>query len=95
MAKQHSPRTNKPSNRAAREFRNTPIVSSDREQTPLATVRKQPPLTTVVSHEAIAARAYALFLARGGQPGDASHDWFQAEAELRQEMERGGESRQE
>jgi hypothetical protein len=34
------------------------------------------------SREAIAARAYALFLARGGVHGDDWADWLQAEAEL-------------
>ncbi len=37
------------------------------------------------SQEAIAARAYALFLARGGVHGDDWADWLQAEAELRGE----------
>jgi hypothetical protein len=37
------------------------------------------------SREAIAARAYALFLARGGAHGDDWADWLQAEAELRRE----------
>jgi len=46
------------------------------------------PATPVISQEEIAARAYALFLARGGQPGGEWGDWFQAEAELRCEKER-------
>lgn len=33
-------------------------------------------------HSRIAARAYALFLARGGQHGDAWADWLQAEREV-------------
>ncbi len=37
------------------------------------------------SEEAIAARAYALFLARGGVHGDDWADWLKAEAELRAE----------
>ncbi len=37
------------------------------------------------SHEAIAARAYALFLARGGAHGDDWAVWLQAEAKLRAE----------
>ncbi len=36
--------------------------------------------------EAIAARAYALFLRRGGAHGDDWADWLQAEAELRAEQ---------
>jgi hypothetical protein len=35
------------------------------------------------SHEEIAQRAYALFLARGGLHGDDWGDWFRAEADLR------------
>ena len=34
------------------------------------------------THEEIAARSYELYLARGGQPGDAEQDWLQAEREL-------------
>jgi hypothetical protein len=37
------------------------------------------------SQEAIAARAYALFLARGAAHGDDWADWLRAEAELRSE----------
>lgn len=35
------------------------------------------------THEQIARRAYEIFLARGGTPGNPEHDWFQAERELR------------
>lgn len=34
------------------------------------------------THEQIARRAYEIFLARGGQPGNPEHDWHQAEREL-------------
>ena len=34
------------------------------------------------SAEIIAIRAYQIFEARGGAPGDALADWLQAEAEL-------------
>jgi hypothetical protein len=34
------------------------------------------------SHEAIAHRAYQLYLERGGQPGDQAQDWLAAEREL-------------
>ena len=40
--------------------------------------RRTPPTT-----EQIAARAYELFLARGGEHGHHDEDWFQAEQELR------------
>ncbi len=39
------------------------------------------------SREAIAARAYALFLERGGTHGRDREDWLQAEAELLSEHE--------
>ena len=35
------------------------------------------------THEQIARRAYEIFLARGGTPGNPEQDWFQAERELR------------
>lgn len=47
-------------------------------------------MAPTISYEDLAARAYVRFLARGGQHGDDWADWFQAEAELRQELERGG-----
>jgi hypothetical protein len=34
------------------------------------------------SHDAIAARSYEIYLARGGDAGHADADWLQAEAEL-------------
>jgi len=36
-----------------------------------------------IDHNAIAARAYELYLARGCEPGHAMEDWLRAEAELR------------
>ncbi len=44
-----------------------------------------------LSQEAIAVRAYALFLGRGGSHGDDWADWLQAEAELRAEQTPAGE----
>jgi hypothetical protein len=41
------------------------------------------------THEEIRARAYELFLARKGHPGDPVADWLQAEAELRRERAPG------
>jgi len=46
--------------------------------------------TPPVSHDEIAARAYALFLERGGQDGDDWSDWFRAEAELASETPENG-----
>lgn len=39
-------------------------------------------LDSSLFHEAIAARAYELFQARGGQHGNDWADWFRAEAEV-------------
>ncbi len=36
-----------------------------------------------MSHDAIARRAYDLYLARGSADGNALGDWLQAEAEMR------------
>lgn len=36
----------------------------------------------VASHDAIARRAFELYMARGAIEGDALGDWFQAEREL-------------
>ncbi len=46
---------------------------------PMMLVRPEP---KVVAKNEIAARAYELFVARGGQPGRAMEDWLTAEAEL-------------
>lgn len=43
-------------------------------------------------HEAIARRAYELFLARGGQPGHELDDWLQAERELIEAAPRSADS---
>ena len=42
------------------------------------------PKVRVATHEEIAARAYELFRARGGEPGHEIDDWLQAEYELMQ-----------
>lgn len=50
---------------------------------------RRPASLTVVSdmpsHEEIAARAYALYEARGASDGDDLNDWLEAEHELLQE----------
>ena len=43
--------------------------------------------------DAIARRAYELFLARGSEPGHEVDDWLQAEAELNAEAAGGEEQR--
>ena len=63
------------------------------EKTPVARRKRKSPTSyatstgvsagSAPSHETIAARAYALFLARGAQHGNDWEDWIQAEGELR------------
>lgn len=43
--------------------------------------------------DAIARRAYELFLARGSEPGHEVDDWLQAEAQLNAEAAEGEEER--
>jgi hypothetical protein len=61
-----------------------PVVRTRRRSPAPIPASQHEPLTSTISHGAIAGRAYTLFLARGGQPGDEWRDWFQAETELRQ-----------
>jgi hypothetical protein len=51
-------------------------ISKTMTVAPMMLVRREP------DRAAIAARAYALFVARGGEPGRALEDWLAAEAEL-------------
>lgn len=82
MPKQGAPRrTNSTNGSAARTRGNSHAQGSTPEEGPL---------TVMLSHDELAARAYTLFLARGGRHGDDWQDWFQAEAELRRERETGG-----
>ena len=81
MPKQGAPRTTKPANgSAARTRDNSHATGPSPEKAPVA---------VTFSHDELAARAYTLFLARGGRHGDDWRDWFQAEAELRRERETG------
>ena len=41
-------------------------------------------------HDAIAQRAYELYLQRGGEPGRDLEDWFAAERDLRSPAGNGG-----
>jgi Protein of unknown function (DUF2934) len=67
------------------------VVRRSRPATPIATIRHprpeddQPAWTPVPSEpapDAIAARAYQIFVERGREPGDPVDDWRRAEAEL-------------
>jgi hypothetical protein len=50
---------------------------------PKAQSTAQAATTLAPSHEAIAARAFELYLQRGGGDGSEMNDWLRAEAELR------------
>lgn len=83
MPRQGTPRKPKTSGRpAARRRRSSPIPASNSEGASLA---------STIFHEEIAARAYELFLTRGGQHGDDLADWFRAEAEVLRTKDRGGD----
>lgn len=83
MPKPERPRKTKaPGKPATRRGRSSPRVASSPEGASLA---------STVFHEQIAARAYELFLARGGQHGDDWADWFRAEAEVLGKMDRESE----
>jgi hypothetical protein len=81
MAKQGAPRTTKPAAGS--------VASIRRNSRAPSTTPDGEPLAITLSHGELAARAYTLFLARGGQHGDDWRDWFQAEAELRRERGTG------
>ncbi|HSD49888.1 MAG TPA: DUF2934 domain-containing protein [Candidatus Methylomirabilis sp.] len=81
MTKQGAPRTTKAANGSAARTRR---ISHAPSSTPA-----EASLEVTLSHDELAARAYRLFVARGGQHGDDWRDWFQAEAELRRERESG------
>ncbi len=43
------------------------------------------PLAGAPPAEAVARRAYEIYLARGGEPGHEQEDWLRAEKELREQ----------
>ena len=45
------------------------------------------------THDEIKARAFQIYLARNGKPGDSAADWLQAERELRAEKAKGATKR--
>lgn len=51
------------------------------------TTRPRPKSNIVIPHEAIAARAYDIWVRNGRQHGNADADWRQAERELQAEAE--------
>jgi Protein of unknown function (DUF2934) len=58
-------------------------VKVEKTSAPMVKASKKPTGgSKAPTHEEIATRSYALFLARGGEPGHAEEDWLAAEAEL-------------
>lgn len=81
MPKEGTPRRTMTSGRPAAQRRQTgPAPASSPEGISLASLE---------FHDDIAARAYEIFLARGGQHGDDWADWLQAEAEVLGKTQRG------
>jgi hypothetical protein len=68
MAKQGASRTGALASKARKKSADVVLVASMREP----------------SHQEIAERAYALYVARGAHEGGAFHDWVRAESELKQ-----------
>jgi hypothetical protein len=68
MAKQAASRTGTTASKTRKKPADVMLVASVREP----------------SHQEIAERAYALYVARGAHDGGAFHDWVRAESELRQ-----------
>jgi hypothetical protein len=66
MAKQAASRAGTTASKARKKPADVVLVASVREP----------------SHQEIAERAYALYVARGAQEGGAFHDWVRAESEL-------------
>jgi Protein of unknown function (DUF2934) len=50
---------------------------------------KPKPAAATPSHEEIERRAYEIFKARGGELGDPTQDWLEAEKQLREEARHG------
>jgi hypothetical protein len=67
MAKQTASRASSTSSKARKKTADVMLVAQVREP----------------SHQEIAERAYAFYLARGAHDGSAVHDWMRAENELR------------
>jgi hypothetical protein len=69
---------------ARNNAKSTTPAEKETSKAPSAPVQTQNPnpVRTGPNQEQIARRAYEIFLARGGQPGNPEQDWHQAEREL-------------
>jgi hypothetical protein len=65
----------------------TPV---DREATASADTSASEESQAATDEEQIRARAYELYLERGGGPSDEMEDWFRAEREYRDRGRQGG-----
>jgi hypothetical protein len=74
MSKRAKPRQTKTKERSTARPRQSGPTSDSKPETASTEL--------AVTHDEIAARAFELFLARGGEHGDDWGDWFRAEAEL-------------
>ncbi len=63
--------------------RSTRKVTTEGTATATAPAKTRTATATAPSEEQIRARAYQIYLARHGAPGDPQADWAQAERELR------------
>lgn len=61
-------------------------IKTDKTSAPMVKASKSSKAATktvrVPTHDEIAQRSYELYLARGGEHGQAEQDWLRAEAEL-------------
>jgi hypothetical protein len=73
--------------RGSRPATPTPTTSPPRPDDDLSASAPSDPAPAPAT-DLIAARAYQIFVQRGGEPGDPVDDWRRAEAELRAEMTR-------
>ena len=60
----------------------TPKTAPRAVKTAAPRTARRPKTAAGPSYEAIAARAYEIYLGRNGAPGDPNADWLQAEQEL-------------
>ena len=85
---QNKPKTNKPTT-TARAATNTTRPTAPFTPNPQQTIQKSMPASEVTAgieptFEEIRKRAFEIYVARGGAPGDPVNDWLRAERELRE-----------
>ena len=64
----------------------TTTTTSPGNFAPRPTTFTQPKRRVTPTEEQVRARAFQIYLARNGAPGDAHSDWVQAERELTKEL---------